>query len=399
MLFNDIIVFNLKHIIMRKLKLFLIGLTVVISSCDSEESNINPKSISFQDKPELTCTFDLRGELNNLTPKPDAVIINWPRWQIGQTIKIKFLEDNIAAQEKVKRIASEWTTYANLKFEYVPKEQYADIRIAFNTGKPGAWSQLGMSSAYGNGNFQNEPSMRLGPLTGNEESIRRTILHEFGHALGLHHETTNPAANIKWNLSEVYAWYNSNNGWSKEDVDRFVLNKANVDDYSDYDPLSIMHYYIPASLTTDGVGVYEQSVLSKIDKESILKWYPFPVRSVIETAERLDIAAYRKSIKSPNSRYSLEFDSGCLFILDNTNNQKIWSAGAPVYKNAMCYFQSNSGEIKIIGSLPNGFFLQEIVWTNKMSKVKDSQLYLQDNGDLELIQNGVVKWSAKKGKI
>ena len=381
---------------MKKLKILLASL--VLSSCNSDESNVSPKSISSQDETELICTFDLREERNNLTSKLNAAIINWPRWQIGQTIKIKFLEDNITAQEKVKRIASQWTTYANLKFEYVPKEQYADIRIAFNTGKPGAWSQLGKSSAYGSGNFQNEPSMRLGPLTADEANIRRTILHEFGHALGLHHETTNPAANIKWNLPKVYEWYGSNNGWSKEDVDRFVINKANVDDYSDYDPLSIMHYYIPASLTTDGVGVYEQSELSKIDKISISEWYPYPIQSTIKSGESIGLIPFTRPVKSPNGKYVLEFKSGVLKITEIENQKTIWKVGTTsllVTSSILEY-----GNLVIKKKLSRTASSTTTIWrSGNFNFTGPVNLELQNDGNLVLFHNAIPKWSSKNGII
>lgn len=380
---------------MKKLKKLFAIVVLVFLSC-SDKNEINSDSMSSSKDYFIMCTYDLIDASNKMTSKPDAAIIDWPRWQTGQTIKIKFLDGDISQQEIVKKYTSEWVTYANLKFEFVPKNESADIRIAFNLGTPGAWSQLGMKSAYGVGNYQNEPSMRLGPINENAGS-KRTILHEFGHALGLVHETTNPDANIKWNLSKVYAYYDDLMGWSKEDVDSFVINPRSVTNYSKYDATSIMHYYIPASLTTDGVAVYEQNVLSPIDKNSILSWYPFPVRSIIETEERIDLATLRKSVKSPDGRYSLEFDSGCLFILDSTNNQKTWSVGSPVYTNAFCYFQS-SGEIIITGSLPPTC-LSCIVWRSKISKVSGAQLHLQNDGSLELIQNGVVKWSSKTGKI
>ncbi len=375
---------------MRRFNFLVITLLIVLFSCSSEENQISSDQIEM-------CSFNLIDKKNNSTTKPDAAIINWPRWETGQTIKIKFLDGDSIAQEKVKKYAAEWEIYANVNFEYVSQKEYADIRIGFQIGQPGAWSELGMKSFYGVPDHQ---SMRLGPLTANDESsVRRTILHEFGHALGLVHETTNPAATINWNLPKVYEYYGGLQGWSKEEIDEFVIKKSNSTNYSEYDPLSIMHYYIHPSLTTDGKGVYEMTVLSDIDKKSITEWYPFPVRSVIETGERIDIACYRKCIKSPNGRYSLEFDSGCLFILDNTNNQKTWSVGAPIYNDVMCFFQSSSGEIIIVGSRPNGTFLQEIIWRSRVSKIKDAQLHLQDNGDLELIQNAVVKWSSQAGKI
>ncbi|WP_426486229.1 M12 family metallopeptidase [Flavobacterium sp. 2] len=202
------------------------------------------------------CTFDLREGQNDLTLKSNAAIID-PRWEIGQIIKIKFLDGTNSQHEIVKKYASEWLKYANLKFEYVPKDQDAHIKIAINIGTPGTWSQLGSIGMYPSplfANVQNTPTMRLGSISDNESS-RRTILHEFGHALGLVHETTNPPATIKWDLSKVYKYYYDLMDWSKEKVDQSVINKANSTNYSEYDPLSIMHYYVPASLTTDGIAV------------------------------------------------------------------------------------------------------------------------------------------------
>ncbi|MEZ0128743.1 hypothetical protein AB9T88_02680 [Flavobacterium sp. LBUM151] len=381
---------------MKKLKFIIASLLIMLLSCDTSHDENDDKK-SYDNQKINICTFDLVNSVidSASVSKPNAAIINWPRWQTGQTIKIKFLDGDVAAQEKVKRIAYAWTVYANLKFEYVAKEDYADIRIGFNIGNPGAWSELGMRSAYGSD--LNRQTMRLGPLTADEGSIRRTILHEFGHALGLIHENLSPASKINWNLPKVYKYYNDLMGWSKEDVDRFVIKSPEQTNYSEYDPLSIMHYYIDPSLTTDGVRVPEQNELSKIDIVSINKWYPFAVTSIIEPKERIDVITWTKGIKSSNGRYSLQFNSGNLFILDSINNQKIWSVGNAVDKNASCTLQSN-GEIIIMGSNP-GVFLLGYIWRSKVSGVSGGKLYLQDDGNLELIQNGVVKWSSKTGKI
>ncbi|PWB26845.1 hypothetical protein DCO46_05155 [Flavobacterium sp. HTF] len=373
---------------MKCLKVLFLFFILLLLSCDQEKQEKQEQSINTH---FTICSFDLINKSKKMSVKPGAAIIDWPIWQPGQTIKIKFLDGRETEHEKVKKYVSEWAIYANLNFVYVPINENADIRIAFNLGRPGAWSFLGMESAYGTGNFQNEPSMRLGPLeSNNESSIRRTVLHEFGHALGLIHETKNPSANIQWDLPKVYKYYSQ---WTKEEVDEYVINKGESTNYSEYDPLSIMHYYIPASITTNGVGVNEMNVLSDIDKKSINKWYPFPIRSYLNAGERIDLATLRNSVKSPNGRYSLEFNSGCLFILDTTNNQKPWSIGKPIYENASCFFQSN-GEIIITGRNPNVSLLS-IIWRNRISKAYGSKLYLKDDGSLELIHNGVIKWSSK----
>ena len=381
---------------MKELKILLTSLVLILSSCHSDESNTNPKSISSQDQTPLLCTFDLRQNLDNLISKPNAAIINW-RWQAGQTIKIKFLDGEIAWQEKVKSIANEWTRYANLKFEYVGINEYADIRIGFlltgENNNYGAWSELGAQTAY---IPQSKQTMRLGSLTGPEDSIRRTILHEFGHALGLFHETTNPAANIQWDLPKAYKYYSLQ--FTKEQVDLFIINKENTEDYSEYDPLSIMHYYIPASITTNGVGVYEQTVLSQIDKESINKWYPFPFVSVMESGQSFNDLRWKDRIQSNNKRYSLEFTPGFLRIIDLVEKTTIWEVGNIQYpRKAFCYFESN-GNIILKGAR---YIVSpvETIWTSNTSEYPGATLHLQDDGDLQLIYNGAVKWSSKNGKV
>ncbi|MBL0735355.1 hypothetical protein JI750_00525 [Flavobacterium sp. GN10] len=382
---------------MRELKILLIFLMLALSSCHSDERGTNPKSISSKDRTPLICTFDLIENSNNLTSKPNAAIVNW-RWQAGQTVKIKFLDGEIAWQEKVKSIANEWTRYANLKFEYVNKDEYADIKIGFLlTGENnyyGAWSELGAKVLYMN---QDRQTMRLGPLTATSETTtRRTILHEFGHALGLHHETTNPTANIQWDLPKAYKYYSLQ--FTKEETDLFIINKVNVSNYSEYDPLSIMHYYIPASITKNGIGVDAQTVLSEIDKKSINMWYPFPFVSVMESGQSFNDLRWKDRIQSNNKRYSLEFTPGFLRIMDVVEKKIIWEVGNIRYpRRAICDFESN-GNIILKGAKYTAATI-ETIWSSNTSEFPGATLHLQDDGDLQLIYNGTVKWSSKNGKI
>ncbi|WKL47650.1 M12 family metallopeptidase [Flavobacterium pectinovorum] len=365
---------------MERLKIIIVFLALGLSSC-AQQNEVD------------MCTFDLINSKDDFISKPDAAILQWPLWKPGQTIKIKFLDGDSASQEKVKRIAAQWTLYANLKFEYVTKDEYADIRIGFQIGTPGAWSELGMRSAYGNLDRQ---TMRLGTLTGDETSSRRTILHEFGHALGLIHENASPIAQINWNLSKVYQYYSE---WSKEEVDRFVIKSPEQTNYSTYDPLSIMHYYIDPSLTTDGVGIPEQTKLSRIDMVSINKWYPFPIVSILESGQSINDLPWDKRIKSSNGRYSLEFDPGLLKVIDLDENKAIWEVGNSSYRRKpSCYFESTTGNIIIKGSklsvLPTS-----IIWTSNTTRFPGATLHLQDDGNLQLIHNGIVRWSSKTEKI
>src|SRR5262249_48337201 len=92
-------------------------------------------------------------------------------------------------------------------------------------------------------------SMRPGRLDQEQDAatLRRVVLHEFGHALGLQHEHRNPAAGIKWNVKAVKEYYAKTQGWSEKEIEENVLNplKADRSNYTAFDSKSIMVYAIP----------------------------------------------------------------------------------------------------------------------------------------------------------
>ncbi len=208
-----------------------------------------------------------------------AASVKAKQWEPGQTIRIKFLNGNNFVQSKVRQYAVAWEAYANLKFEWVSSNSNANIKIAFREGQyaneTGSWSYLGTDS----NSFAH--SMHFGWFDNNttDTEFRRTTIHEFGHALGLIHEHQNPVAGINWDREAVYAYYaGPPNNWSRDQVDfnLFRRYEANVTNYSQYDPLSIMHYSIPAEHTLDNVAVGNNTSLSNTDKTFIGTIYPFP---------------------------------------------------------------------------------------------------------------------------
>lgn len=110
-----------------------------------------------------------------------------------------------------------------------------------------------------------------------DAEFRRTTLHEFGHALGLHHEHQNRNQNIQWNEEAVYAYF-AKQGWSREKTFTQVLKRyGNDSEISNgvYDPLSIMHYYYPPELIKGGMKIKQNTELSENDKAIIEEMYPF----------------------------------------------------------------------------------------------------------------------------
>ena len=227
------------------------------------------------------------------------------KWDNGSTINVYFLdkgENDI--QKKVTEYAVEWTKYANLAFKFYDASKYkehelpdsAHIRITFYGD--------GYSSAIGKNSLNRqrnpEDSMCLNRLWELEEDqIRRKVLHEFGHAIGLTHEHQSPAAGIKWDKDAVYKdhcvkgyenvdsecpEWECSNPWSKEDVDHNILiplEKGEKINHSKFDPDSIMIYEIPECWTTDGFSVAGNTTLSDMDKEEIAKWYPDKIQDFI----------------------------------------------------------------------------------------------------------------------
>lgn len=192
-------------------------------------------------------------------------------WRNGDTIKIWFQSGSAEAQKRVISVLNLWSKYANIYFAQATPGTRAHIRVSFKTN--GYWAHVGTRG------MQYYTSVSLHDLDKETDSIlfQSVVLHEFGHVLGLLHEHQNPDGKIKWNTEAVYNYYKEPpNEWNKEYVDQNVLKKFDKSqtNYSQYDPLSIMHYPIPRYLTLDETEVPFNYTLSETDILYISKKYP-----------------------------------------------------------------------------------------------------------------------------
>ncbi|KAF7799211.1 hypothetical protein EIP86_010443 [Pleurotus ostreatoroseus] len=195
-------------------------------------------------------------------------------WSPGQVVKVSFIGGSDYVRSQVRKYARMWSQYANITFEFVDGWP-SDIRVGFVQGD-GTWSARGTDCKLYD---RITRTMNFGTLDDDSEesAFRRHILHEFGHALGCVHEHQQPNANIQWNKEVVYESYRRTQGWSREKVDREVLNHYTADKIpsTPFDGQSIMAYRIPPEFTLDGFSFLGGNTLSGADKAFIGSRYPF----------------------------------------------------------------------------------------------------------------------------
>ena len=194
-------------------------------------------------------------------------------WANGRTLKVGFMGGSEIARSRVRKYAQEWSQVANIQFVFVEKGE-TDLRVGFTPGL-GTWSLIGTDASH---MPQHKPTVNFGWFSSQmtESDYRATILHEFGHALGLLHEHQHPQGGIPWDKAKLYPFYQRTQGWDQATVDQQVLARYNVGktQYSRYDPYSIMHYPIPNSLTVGDFEVGMNMNLSPTDQAFVAKLSP-----------------------------------------------------------------------------------------------------------------------------
>jgi len=194
-------------------------------------------------------------------------------WTAGGTLRVKFMGGSDYVRRQVVRYSREWSRYANVDFTFVTSGQ-SDIRVSF-VQNGSSWSMLGRQARSAS---SNQATMNFGWLNDRtpDYEFRRTILHEFGHALGLLHEHQNPSGGIPWDEEEVYAFYQRTQGWDRRTTYHNVIARQghNETQYSAYDPASIMHYPVDPRLTRDGYKVGLNTAISATDARFIARMYP-----------------------------------------------------------------------------------------------------------------------------
>jgi hypothetical protein len=261
----------------------------------------------------------------------EYVITRAKLWPQNSTLRVAFLGGTSAFHKEIALTAEEWTKHCNLKLDFgfntrtgeyrkwteTDKVYAAEIRISFD--QDGFWSLVGtdcIDAALGNvsGKIGGRPyqrTMNFGKFAETPVDYRkRTILHEFGHALGFQHEHQHPTkvcqADFRWDDDPgyvptkdrfgqyiqdtagrrpgIYTWFSGPpNNWSKARVDFNMKELPAKDSHAyvlgDFDKDSIMKYWYPAWMFVHGTqspcfNASWSSKLSPKDIEGVGKVYP-----------------------------------------------------------------------------------------------------------------------------
>jgi hypothetical protein len=196
-------------------------------------------------------------------------------WPNGSTLKVSFLDGEPAMHQRVQEIASEWTRYANIKFEFTSRpDPNADIRVSFHYG-------LNYIGTEARKQPPGEPTLSLKFLnfySDQNEEFAHEVLQAFGFALGLIKEWRNPNAGDIWDREEIYKHQKMVSGWLPKDVEERLIGPLpqTYPPYRALDVDSVMFDTPPRGYLRDGIKAQLNYRLSTSDKEFIGRLYPKP---------------------------------------------------------------------------------------------------------------------------
>ena len=237
----------------RASRLLAVVVLLVLASDCKKELVVEPlpevcldAPVAIDDPPAKIIPRFRRREYEKVVPIGGPSKYRWPKET--KVLRIRFLNGDGKTRLRVLKYANEWTANgAPIRFE-LDTAMDSEIRIEFARD---GYSQTVIGSAARKV-ADHKATMHFGWLNAqtDDDKFRRTVLHEFGHALGLVHEhQSSNAPAIPWRIERIHRDLQRANSWwtmarvKRNFVDRYSQGQGQ---YSTYDPSSIMIYPIPA---------------------------------------------------------------------------------------------------------------------------------------------------------
>ena len=166
-----------------------------------------------------------------------------------------------------------WGAHGNVSF--VTADIDPQVRISRTPGQ-GYWSYLGTDVLL---IPRDQPTMNLANFTmaTPDSEFYRVIRHETGHTLGFPHEHTRREIVDRIDRAKAIAYFKRTQGWDEGTVVSQVLtpldNSALIAT-ANPDPVSIMCYWLPASIMKDGKAISGGRDIDALDAQFAASIYP-----------------------------------------------------------------------------------------------------------------------------
>jgi len=193
-------------------------------------------------------------------------------------LNVRFLNGSRYTKDFVRSIVEEHINSLpmGIKFYFCQKYEAgkADIRVKFTNNSCSYVGTAAKSARRSSKQTMKLDIESLRRLNGQDRRLcfQSSVLHEFGHVLGLFHEHQHPHCGKKWDM----AFLHYRTGWSQQLVHKaYAPHSPAGKTLEPYDPKSIMHYQIREGDELDSKATAPRNnVLSEGDKRILVLLYP-----------------------------------------------------------------------------------------------------------------------------